>query len=150
MHMTEDFVKKNVLLGLPAICLIVGAALALYVAFFSYRPRLSTIEVTSFDIKELETVAYNMPALKKHTRTFSALRDPFLLPDMEMVAEEPLPLLRLTMIIINENRKMCKVNGKLYREGEAGPDFKVSFIGEDGVLVKRRGKEQWLFLTQNS
>ncbi len=153
MHVTTGTFRKNILNALPVICFMAGTALAVYAAFFlSAKPRVSPPQVASLNINELETVTLKASFLKKHQTIsrYPALRDPFVLPQRAKIADETLPQLRLTMIIINSRQKMCKVNGRLYTEGESGPDFKVSFIGESGVLVERKGKEQWLFLTKNS
>ncbi len=152
MHVAAGTFRKNILNALPVICFIVGTALAVYTALSTVKPRISPLKVASLNIKELETVDLRAASLNKHKiiTKYPALRDPFVLPQRAKIADEPLPQLRLTMIIINSRQKMCKVNGRLYAEGESGPDFKVSFIGESGVLVERKGKEQWLFLTKNS
>lgn len=152
MHVAPGAFRKNIPNALPVICFVVGTALAVYTAFFTVKPGVSPPTVAPLNINELETVALKAASLNKHETIarYPALSDPFVLPQRAKIADEPLPQLRLTMIIINTRQKMCKVNGRLYTEGESGPDFKVSFIGESGVLVERKGKEQWLFLTKNS
>jgi len=152
MHVAVGTFRKNILNAFPVICFMVGTALAVYAAFFSIKANISSPNVASLNINELETVILKAPSPKKYQTLarFPALRDPFVLPQRAKVADETLPQLNLTMIIINSRQKMCKVNGRLYTEGQSGPDFKISFIGESGVLVERKGKEQWLFLTENS
>jgi len=150
MSLNTDFFKKEFWDALPLFTLCLGTALALYLAFFYSQPRLQTVEVATFKFERPERLPLQLSPVKRAHKFYTRVKDPFYLPDLQSDTEERLPQLRLSMIIINKRHKMCRVNGRLYREGESGPDFLVKFIGEQGVLVERKGKGQWLFLTQSS
>ncbi len=153
MSFSVRAVRKNVLPAAPGICLVLGVMVAVYFALCRGKEgNTSQVSISAVILEKLPVEVTLEPL--RHVgkpRMYANVKDPFVSPEMEAIADaEELPQLRLTMIIIDKRHKMCRVNGKLYTEGEKGPDFLVKFIGEEKVLIERRGRGQWLFLARNS
>ncbi len=144
---------KNLLVKLaPTLFLVAGTILSIYLATGQHRLsppsiRLDSQLLESVTLFPLEGLLSEDPS--SSSPIYAEVRDPFLVPNVSVDGQEVLPELQLSMIIINKRHRMCKVNGKLYFEGDRGPDFQVKIIEEDKVLVERRGRGQWLFLAQN-
>ncbi len=152
ISINADTLKSLFVKLLPTLFLGAGAILSVYLATGQHRLRAPSIRldsqllesVTLFPLEDLlsEDPSATAPL-------YAQIRDPFLVPNVSVDGQEILPELQLSMIIINKRHRMCKVNGKLYFEGDKGPDFQVKIIEEDKVLVERRGRGQWLSLAQN-
>ncbi|NPA94080.1 MAG: hypothetical protein GXO58_01485 [Thermodesulfobacteria bacterium] len=149
MSLSVASIKQLAVLGIPAILLTMGSLIILIIGLSSQdrEPILDQFDPLNIELPYIDPDITKK--IKKHDHLYAKARDPFLLSTRPEEPVKDLPQLKLTMIIVNNRHKMCKVNGKLYREGEKGPDFLVKFIGEEKVLVEREGKGQWLFLSQN-
>ena len=153
MSFSVNVIKRTILPAAPAMGLILGTVIAVYLALWTGKEGSTSQEPISVGVLETLPVGVTFDSIKhvQKTGVFASVKDPFVLPKTEDIADaEELPQLRLSMIVINKRHKMCKVNGKLYAEGEKGPDFQIKFIGEEKVLIERRGRGQWLFLARNS
>ncbi len=153
MSMSIEYVKKSILQAAPVTCLVIGSIVVIYASLW-VRPisNIANEQITADSLGMLpqDMIPRSFLGTHKHL-SYANVKDPFELSQLDTGAKaEELPQLKLTMIIINKRHKMCKVNGKLYTEGEKGPDFQVKYIGEEKVLIERQGRGQWLFLAQNS
>ncbi len=146
-------IKKVILFSVPAIFLVIGSLVTVYLALWTHPNTTTDLEQIPTGILSGLPSSLDLRPFYLNTKppVYAQIRDPFVIPELTKEPEiEELPQLKLTMIIINKRHKMCRVNGKLYLEGEKGPDFQIKYIGEHKVLIERRGRGQWLFLTQNS
>lgn len=151
MSLPVTSLKQWTLAAFPAIFLVVGSALSIYIAAFASPRNVPLIAGVAWN-SQLQTGVEHRHRKFLEGPPYASVKDPFVLPDkMKLpVGEEILPELKLTMIIIDKRHKVCKLNGRLYREGDNGPDFQVKQIDEEKVFVERMGEGQWLFLIQDS
>ena len=149
MSLSVASIKQLIVLATPALLLTIGSIIILVIGLSSQdkEPFLDQSEPLNIELPYIDPDITRK--IKRPENLYAQARDPFVLSTRPEEPVKDLPQLKLTMIIVNNRHKMCKVNGKLYREGEKGPDFLVKFIGEEKVLVEREGKGQWLFLSQN-
>ncbi len=149
MSLSVDFLNRFLAKGTPVIVLIVGIILIAGAGVYLKPKEPAVLHIDSLN-HDIPSFPNNITkVIKKQSHLYASIKDPFVLKELEVEPAEALPQLKLTMIIVNNRHKICKLNGRLYQEGEKGPDFLVKSIEEEKVLIERKGKGQWLFLTQN-
>ena len=145
MHLSLKGIKEFIIVAWPFCLLIAGLPAVLWYA--SYFSNSAAIEVP-----EPPSWIYSKTVLEQETKVsapakLALLKDPFRfqIQKKEKVVVEERPIsIKLSMVIINQRHKICRINGKFYHEGEQGPEFQVERIEEDRVLVKVKGKKRWV------
>ncbi|OCC15089.1 hypothetical protein DBT_1575 [Dissulfuribacter thermophilus] len=138
--------KDWIVLFTPLAVLFWGALASIFFAQTLSSPNYRSVSVSRWYFN-----ASNLLELKKkerketqfsHLTIPSGASSPFYYESQKMMKTtvkeetEKLPELELTMIIsIGSSKKLCRINGTLYEEGESGPNFKVLNILNDRVRV---------------
>jgi len=148
MHLSVDTIYNIIIKLLPTILLIVGIPISIYCAYnLAAKLRFETIQKPTWHFTSKNIIQRNNK--KYQIKDLVAIRDPFIKEvKTQQIVKQALSPLNLSMIIINNKKRLCKINGKFYKEGEAGQDFIIKKITSEKVLIERQGKEKWLFLTQ--
>lgn len=140
-----------IFMALPFILII---ATAIYAHSVKIKPKLSQIEkelsVPSPSFEKVVIISrkpVKVAALDSPIKTVLPLRTDFPQTPLSKIApkvsdEEP----KVSLILINDGRKMAIINDKVVKEGDVINQIKVVKIENKRVLIKSKKGDKWLNL----
>ena len=147
MRLSIEHIKAYMLLLIPVMMFAAGIPASLWMGWRAGQGQFEIVSPPSWHF-EPGNFRDKRPAVPGTIRRqiTEVQRDPFIFDRQSFSVAETLPELRLSMVVKNKRHKFCRINGKLYQEGQKGPDFEILGIDDDRVYVRRSGKEIWISL----
>ncbi len=117
---------------------LTGASIVFYITYIPELPDLPHIPTINF------TLGAPLDRQKDLHQAISInlLRDPFLrsITSIDTKESKKIDEIYLTLVVIKDNDRLCRISGGLYREGETVSGLRIKKITKHGVWFEHRKK----------
>ncbi|MFA4917050.1 MAG: hypothetical protein WC560_10315 [Syntrophales bacterium] len=134
---------------------LAAVLLIFFISTVKFEPALSPVEskILSFNQENIPNIVERKPITINHIRSpisITIAKTPASdYPKTSLVEMAPPPVVtekRVSFILVNQDRKIAIIDGKLVSEGDVINRQKIKKIEKNRVLLKDKGDETWLTL----